>query len=80
MNGSHPSVSDGEVSRMACANVPGGRPIGCTYSYTIKVLNCGDFYVYKLKPPKHCYLAYCIGKPCFDDCHSISIVIVLVLS
>ena len=59
MNGSHPTVSDGVVSRTACAS----PRLACQYFYRIKVLNCSGFYVYQLKPPDHCYLAYCIGKP-----------------
>ena len=62
MNGSHPTVSQGEVSRKACAYLLVGRPVGCTLSYRIKVLNCSGFYVYRLKPPEQCFLAYCIGK------------------
>ena len=63
MNGSHPTVADGEVSRKACAFVPFNLPHGCAYSYKITVLNCDGFYLYRLKPPNNCYLAYCIGKP-----------------
>ena len=62
MNGSHPTVVDGVVLRKACAHIPSAFPIGCRYSYDIKVLNCNGFYVYQLKPPKSCFLAYCIGK------------------
>ena len=61
MNGSHPSVADGIVERQACAHVSGRFPFGCGYSYIIKVLNCNGFYIYQLKPPKNCHIAYCVG-------------------
>jgi hypothetical protein len=70
MNGSHPSVVDGEVQRKACAYVPVAFPFGCAYAYNIKVLNCGSFYVYQLKPPRHCFLAYCVGKQSLV-CHTL---------
>ncbi|CAB4028366.1 Hypothetical predicted protein [Paramuricea clavata] len=62
INGSHPTVADGKVFRKACAFLPFSLPHGCAYSYKITVLNCSGFYVYRLKPPDHCYLAYCIAS------------------
>jgi hypothetical protein len=61
MNGSHPTISDGTVARKACANVPNAHPFGCAYSYVIHVRNCSGYYIYQLKPPQHCILAYCAG-------------------
>ncbi|CAB4045378.1 Hypothetical predicted protein, partial [Paramuricea clavata] len=60
MNGFHPTIEDGIVARKACANVPRLRPLGCGYSYNIHVRNCSGYYVYQLKTPAHCTLAYCV--------------------
>ena len=62
MNGSHPTTTGVEVTRKACANIPGVKPYGCGRSWTIKVINCGSFYIYQLKRPRQCFLAYCAGK------------------
>ncbi|XP_028406136.1 uromodulin-like [Dendronephthya gigantea] len=62
MNGSHPTAAEGVVLRKACAYLPYAAPLGCAKSYEIKVLNCSGFYVYQLKPPKQCYLAYCVAS------------------
>ncbi|KAL9973650.1 hypothetical protein ACROYT_G020131 [Oculina patagonica] len=50
LNGPHPSVADGAVKRKVCFHW--GRC--CTWSTFITVRNCGEFYVYKLKPLKRC--------------------------
>ncbi|XP_068679579.1 uncharacterized protein [Montipora foliosa] len=54
---SHPSVSDGIVNRKVCFTHSSDSR--CPYSTYIKVRNCGEFYVYKLKPTPNCYLRYC---------------------
>ena len=59
MNGSHPTIEDGIVARKACANV---FPFGCGYRYNIHVRNCSGYYIYQLKTPANCVLAYCAGK------------------
>ena len=63
MNGSHPSVEEGVVNRTACAVAP-FLDIPCYPKYTmiIKVRNCSGFYIYQLKKPKDCFLAYCAGR------------------
>ena len=61
LNGSHPSVEDGAVTRKACANVPIKSPFGCAYSYNIRVRNCSGYYIYQLKKPSICSFAYCAG-------------------
>ena len=59
MNGSHPSVEEGAVNRIACAKV---LPINeCGKKYNIKVRNCSGFYIYQLKEPRDCNSAYCAG-------------------
>ena len=53
--GGHPSVPDGLVTREVCFQ----RSYSCSYRVNIKVRNCGNFYVYKLKPTPTCNLRYC---------------------
>ncbi|PIO27189.1 hypothetical protein AB205_0202510, partial [Aquarana catesbeiana] len=56
---SHPTVSDGIVSRTACANWRWGGSC-CTWSNQIAVKLCPEgFYVYKLQGTPTCWLAYC---------------------
>lgn len=55
MNGAHPTVSDGEVSMQACFRYSGNC---CQFRYDIKVVNCGQYYVYNLSPTG-CNLRYC---------------------
>ena len=52
----HPTVADGEVTRKVCYTWNGNC---CNWSNNIQVVNCGDFYVYKLVPPSACQLRYC---------------------
>ena len=64
LNGQHPSVADGEVSRTVCfiwwQNNNIGDPIlNCKWSTTIKILNCGSYFVYYLVPTPTCWLRYC---------------------
>jgi N-acetylneuraminic acid mutarotase len=56
MNGSHPTVGSGIVSRTACFNWSGNT---CSWSTSIQVLNCGSYYVYRLPNAPVCSLAYC---------------------
>ena len=55
LNGGHPSVDDGIVTRQVCFYYSSS----CHYPTYIKVRNCGSFYVYKLKPTPTCNLRYC---------------------
>ena len=56
MQGSHPSVNDGAVSRTVCYHWDSSC---CKWSNTIQVRNCGDFYVFKLNGTPACHLRYC---------------------
>ena len=57
MNGAHPTVSDGKVTRKVCYNWDGNC---CNWSNNIEVVNCGRYYVYKLsRPSAGCNLRYC---------------------
>ena len=55
LQGGHPSVGDGVVSRQVCFYYSSS----CNYYVNIKVRNCGSFFVYKLKPTPTCNLRYC---------------------
>ncbi|KAL9960984.1 hypothetical protein ACROYT_G029856 [Oculina patagonica] len=59
LNGAHPTVEDGQVTRQVCFNWGQNT---CAWSINIRVRNCGDYFVYYLNgtPPKHrCSLRYC---------------------
>ena len=56
MNGKYPTVEDGAVDRTACFNWLGDE---CNWVKTIKVRNCGDFFVFKLPDPPDTCLRYC---------------------
>jgi predicted nucleic acid-binding Zn-ribbon protein len=55
MNGSLPSESDGIVARQVCYNWNGS----CSWPNNIKVVNCGDFFLYELVKPIACHVRYC---------------------
>ena len=55
LDGAHPAVEDGEVSRKVCFSF---RSIGCKTSEIILVKNCGSFYIYKFTKPD-CSSRYC---------------------
>ena len=59
MNGAHPTVDDGKVTRTVCYHYNSNC---CQWSNNIEVVNCGQYYVYKListSPQNPCHLAYC---------------------
>ncbi|CAH3163821.1 unnamed protein product [Porites evermanni] len=59
MNGGHPTVVDGQVTRTVCFHWTAGC---CEWSTNIKVRNCGSYYVYYLHSTPnngYCYLRYC---------------------
>ena len=56
MNGTHPTVVDSNVTRKVCYN---WKHNCCLWSNSIKVVNCGQYYVYKLSKPSGCSLRYC---------------------
>jgi hypothetical protein len=61
-NGEHPTDENVVADAQACAAIPFVLPQGCGVSYDIKVVKCpGNFYLYRLKEPKQCSLAYCAG-------------------
>ena len=56
MDGTHPTVADGKVARRVCYHDYANC---CEYSNNIMVVNCGQYYVYKLSPSPRCFLRYC---------------------
>ena len=58
MDGAHPTVDEGVVSRKVCF---GGFGKCCYHNIMINVRNCSSFFVYRLKPIQVCASRYC-GK------------------
>ncbi len=56
MNGTHPTVAQGKVTRKACYNTFNKC---CLNSNNIEVLNCGQYYVYNLYGIRCCDCRYC---------------------
>ena len=56
LNGTHPSQTEGTVSRTVCYHWFNGC---CEWSNDINVRNCGGFFVYELQKTPECYLRYC---------------------
>ena len=56
LDGAHPSVEDGEVSRTICFS---DRVHGCKDTIQISVKNCGSYFIYKLYRPPGCPSRYC---------------------
>ena len=56
LNGAHPSVGDGKVTREVCFSWSGNC---CGVKTNIEVINCGLFYVYKLVSTSTCSYRYC---------------------
>ncbi len=57
LNGGHPTVADGQVTRQVCYHWSSSC---CQWPDNIQVRNCGSFYVYYLSPPSAgCNLRFC---------------------
>ncbi|XP_059816093.1 pancreatic secretory granule membrane major glycoprotein GP2-like [Hypanus sabinus] len=56
MNGPHPSVEEGEVTRTVCFT---WREFTCYWRREIKVKNCCRYFVYQLKPTPISSAVYC---------------------
>lgn len=57
----HPSVADGAVDATVCYHWVDAKQVSlpCWQQTTIKVRNCGDFYVYNLHPFLSCNTRFC---------------------
>lgn len=56
LNGAHPTVDDGIVTRSACIHKAGNC---CSSGFSIQVKNCGSYYIYRLIPLTNCDSRYC---------------------
>ena len=56
MNGEHPTVADGKVTRQVCFR---WKSNCCNWSTNIEVRNCGSYYIYNLSGTPSCFLRYC---------------------
>ena len=56
LNGSHPSVEEGIVTRRVCYHWNSNC---CNWKNDIQIQNCGPFYVYRLVKTPVCWLRYC---------------------
>ena len=67
LNGTHPTVAEGVVTRTVCYTY---RRHCCDYSSIIKVKNCSSYYVYELLGTRYSFSRYCgnagAGK-CIDQ-------------
>ena len=62
LNGAHPAVEEGVVYRDVCFHFSDNC---CWWTRTIRVRNCGTYFLYYLDRPPHCSLRYCgngVGK------------------
>ncbi|CAH3167888.1 unnamed protein product [Pocillopora meandrina] len=56
LNGAHPTVADGQVTRTVCFHWGSNC---CNWSRSVNVINCGDYYVYYITGTPACSLRYC---------------------
>ena len=62
MNGTHPTFADGNVTSKVCYhhnNCLSCLYVCCEISNNTEVVNCGQYYVYKLSQPPVCILRHC---------------------
>ena len=59
LNGTHPSLGEGIVTRKVCFHWKKGC---CQWKNNIRIRNCGEFYVYEFQKPPACNLRYCGGS------------------
>ena len=62
LNGKHPTVHESVVSRQVCFHI---WSYCCRRRISIRIRNCGGFYVYELKAAPYCPARYCGGP--FDS-------------
>ena len=56
LNGTHPTIADGVVTRTVCFS---GMADCCLRRNIIKVKNCSSYYVYELQRSPWCNYSYC---------------------
>ena len=57
LNGKHPTVQEGIVTREVCYHWSDNC---CKWKNNIRIRNCGSYYVYELQKPPTCDLRYCV--------------------
>ena len=57
LDGTHPTSQEGIVNRTVCFN---WKSKCCNWKTSIRVRNCGLFFVYYLTKASVCYLRYCV--------------------
>ena len=55
LNGSHPTVAEGKVTRNVCIN----KHACCAIFFPIQVKNCRSYYIYNFLTPSDCPARYC---------------------
>ncbi|XP_073259235.1 uncharacterized protein [Porites lutea] len=70
LNGSHPSVEEGNVTRRVCYHWNSNC---CNWKNDIQIQNCGAFYVYRLVKTPVCWLRYCGNNEAIYPCRNYSI-------
>ncbi|KAL9967107.1 hypothetical protein ACROYT_G025275 [Oculina patagonica] len=76
LNGTHPTVAEGVVTRKVCYHAwrtYGGLADCCRYSNNIKVKNCSGYFVYELQKPPNCPLRYCGNAGAVDGCKNYTV-------
>ena len=58
LNTQHPSADQGIITGEVCANIA-NIAVECPWPWSIRVKNCGDFFVYELTPTPYCPMGYC---------------------
>ena len=56
LDGTHPTVGDGEVSRTVCFS---DKNTGCKKTNRILVIDCGSYFIYKFFDSLDCNSRYC---------------------
>ncbi|KAL9963299.1 hypothetical protein ACROYT_G032486 [Oculina patagonica] len=56
LDGAHPTVAEGTVTRKVCFHMLGSC---CSMKSFIQVKNCGSYYIYSLVPTPQCNMRYC---------------------
>ncbi|XP_078377310.1 pancreatic secretory granule membrane major glycoprotein GP2-like [Oculina patagonica] len=61
LNGEHPSVAEGKVTRQVCFHMNSDCCVNSNWEWSnyIQVRNCGSFYVYYLSNTPGCHFRYC---------------------
>ncbi|XP_020603951.1 oncoprotein-induced transcript 3 protein-like isoform X2 [Orbicella faveolata] len=70
LNGTHPTVAEGVVTRRVCYHNSLLNSC-CVWHDNIRVKNCGAYFVYELPRPRYCYTRYCGNRIAVVTCHAL---------